>query len=85
MQLVLDPDTMRRLIQGIRAASEAFAGPGEAVLLVPPLARAPVRRLLEKALPRVPVLSPGEIVPGVRVERVGEITIGVRNLKNGRE
>ena len=85
MQLVLDPDTMRRLIQGIRAASEAFAGPGEAVLLVPPLARAPMRRLLEKALPRVPVLSPGEIVPGVRVERAGEITIGVRTLKNGRE
>jgi flagellar biosynthesis protein FlhA len=85
MQLLLDPDTTRRLIQGIRAASEAFPGPGEAVLLVPPLARAPMRRLLEKALPRVPVLSPGEIVPGTPVERAGDVTIGVRPLKNGKE
>jgi len=82
MQLVLDPDTTRRLIQGIRAATEAFAGPGEAVLLVPPLARAPMRRLLEKALPRVPVLSPGEIVPGTAVERAGEVVLGLRSLKN---
>ena len=85
MQLILDPDTTRRLIQGIRAASEAFAGPGEVVLLVPPLARAPVRRLLEKALPRIPVLSPGEIVPGVSVVRAGDVTISVRPLKNPRE
>ena len=81
MTLVLDPDTTRRLIQSIRNASESFAGPGEAVLLVPPLARGPVRRLLEKALPRVPVISPGEIVPGTGVERVAEISLGRVNVK----
>ncbi len=85
MSLVLDPDTTRRLIQGIRAATESFAGPGEAVLLVPPLARGPMRRLLERALPRVPVLSPGEIVPGTGIDRVAEITIGKPTLKNARE
>ena len=85
MSLVLDPETTRRLIQGIRTASEAFAGPGEAVLLVPPLARGPMRRLLERSLPRVPVLSPGEIVPGTGIERVAEVTIGKASLKNGRE
>ena len=83
MTLVLDPDATRKLIQAVRAAGERFAGPGEAVLLVPPLARVPMRRLLEKVLPRVPVLSPGEIVPGTGIERVAEISLGGRAPKDG--
>jgi flagellar biosynthesis protein FlhA len=84
MTLALDPDTSRRFIQAVRNAMDSFAGPGEAVLLVPPLARGPVRRMLERALPRVPVLSPGEIVAGTGIERVAEISLGAR-LKNARE
>ena len=73
MTLLLDPDMTRKLISGVRLQIEAYTGPGEAVLLVPPLARGPMRRLLEKALPRVPVISPGEIVPGTPITCVGEI------------
>ena len=78
MSLVLDPAVTRAFIQAVRNAADKYPGPGEAVLLVPPLARGPVRRLLEKALPRIPVLSPGEIVPGTGIERVAEITLGTR-------
>jgi flagellar biosynthesis protein FlhA len=76
MSLHLDPDNTRRLISGVRTRIDAFTGPGEAVLLVPPLARGPIRRLLEKALPRVPVVSAGEIVPGTAIECVGEVSLG---------
>jgi flagellar biosynthesis protein FlhA len=85
MSLMLEPDATRRLIQGMRSLSEQWSGNGELVLLVPPLARGPIRRLFEKALPRVPVLSPGEIVPGTPLQRAGELALferGQKPLKN---
>jgi flagellar biosynthesis protein FlhA len=82
MTLALDPESTRRLIGGMRQKAEAWNGNGELVLLVPPLARGPIRRLFEKALPRVPVLSPGEIVPGTGLSRIGEISLA-KPLKNG--
>ncbi len=75
MTLVLDPDTTRRLIGAIRTQTESWSGTGDLVFLVPPLARGPMRRLLEKVLPRVPVLSPGEIVPGTPLSRAAEIRL----------
>jgi flagellar biosynthesis protein FlhA len=75
MTLVLDPTATRALIAGARGQVEAWSGNGEPVLLVPPLARGPVRRLIEKALPRLGVLSPGEIVPTTGIEKVGEISL----------
>ncbi|MES2640708.1 MAG: flagellar biosynthesis protein FlhA [Myxococcota bacterium] len=76
MTLVLEPDTTRKLIVGMRTHAEQWNGSGELVLLVPPLARGPLRRLLEKAIPRVPVLSPGEIVPGTSLAREAELSLG---------
>lgn len=76
MSLLLDPETTRKLIIGVRAQIEGYSGVGEPVLLVPPLARGPLRRLLEKAIPRIAVLSPGEILPGTAIERVGEVALG---------
>lgn len=76
MSLILDPDTTRRLITAVRTSLETYSGASEPVLLVPPLARGPVRRLMEKALPRAIVMSPGEIVPGTGIERVAEISLG---------
>ncbi len=75
MSLLLDPDTTRKLIGAIRTQTESWTGTGDLALLVPPLARAPIRRLLEKVLPRVPVLSPGEIVPGTPLSRAAEIRL----------
>ncbi len=80
MSLVLDPDTTRKLFAALRTAVEGYSGPGEVVLLVPPLARGPLRRLIEKALPRVPVMSPSEIVPGTGLERAAELSL--RPLKS---
>ncbi|MBM4364639.1 MAG: flagellar biosynthesis protein FlhA [Deltaproteobacteria bacterium] len=80
MSLVLDPDTTRKLFAALRHQVESYSGPGEVVLLVPPLARGPMRRLIEKALPRVPVMSPSEIVPGTGLERAGELSL--RPLKS---
>jgi flagellar biosynthesis component FlhA len=84
MQLMLEPEATRKLIQGMRQWTEQWTGNSELVLIVPPLARGPVRRLLEKALPRVPVISPGEIVPGTPLSRVGDIALSERAGKLAR-
>lgn len=81
VSLVLDPDTLRRIILGLRKAVDAWQGEGELVLLVPPLARGPLHRAVERALPRVPILSPAEISPGTQLSRVGELSEEKKGLK----
>ncbi|MEN9785843.1 MAG: flagellar biosynthesis protein FlhA [Pseudomonadota bacterium] len=78
MQLVLEPEASRKLVREMRTWTEQWTGNSELVLIVPPLARAPVRRLLEKELPRVPVLSGAEIVAGTSLQRVGELSLADR-------
>ncbi len=73
--LALDPDTSRHLLSGIRQQVEGWTGAGDVVLLCPPLARGPFQRLLEKVLPRTPVLSPVELLPGVKLDRVAVIEL----------
>ena len=34
----------------------------------------PIRRLLDRAIPRMYVLSPGEVVPGTPIDRVAEVS-----------
>jgi len=88
MNLAIEPDAARRIITGIRDATAVNAGTAEIVVLCPPLARGPFRRLLERVLPRVPVLSPAELLPSVTLERVATVSLnGVRleekdSLKN---
>ncbi len=77
MNLTLDPNEARRLLMGIRAAADKWRGSGELVLLCPPLARGPLRRLTEKVVPRVAVISPAELLPTVRLERV--MAVSLRN------
>jgi flagellar biosynthesis protein FlhA len=71
--LQIDPPLARTLIVRAKELTEAHAGATPAVLLCPPLARGAVRRLLERALPRVPVLSTAELLPHVRLLTVGVI------------
>jgi flagellar biosynthesis protein FlhA len=73
--LQLDPSHARTLILGIRDQVERYAGPGQAVVLCPPLARGALRRLLERALPRVTVLSSAEILPTIQLEPVGRVAL----------
>jgi flagellar biosynthesis component FlhA len=60
---------------GIRDAGDKWKGSVEVVLLSPPLARGPLRRLTEKVVPRIPVVSPAELLPEVRLERVAVVSL----------
>ncbi len=75
MNLTLDPQSARKLLTGLRAAAEAWRGGEDVVVLCPPLARGPLRRLTEKVVPRVPVISPAELLPTVRLERVSAVSL----------
>jgi flagellar biosynthesis protein FlhA len=75
VSLNLDPEEGRKLLTGLRAASEQWRGSTDVVILAPPLARGALRRLTEKLIPRVPVLSPAEILPTARLERVNAVTL----------
>ena len=74
MNLILDPENTRKLIQAVRQQVDAWSQNSVPVLLVPPLSRGPIRRLIDRAIPRVYVLSPGEITPGTPIDRVSEVT-----------
>ena len=73
--LMLEPDIARNIFVEIKRLTEGYAGPGQAVILCPPLARGALRRLLERILPRVPVLSSAELLPSVRLETAGMVEI----------
>ena len=76
MNLVLEPDQARAMIAGVRDIAANHAGAAQVVVLCPPLARGAFRRMLEKVLPSVPVLSPAELLPTVRLECVGSVSLG---------
>ena len=65
--LVLDPSTAQQIVVGVREQVERYAGPGQAVVLCPPLARGAFRRLIERVLPRIPVVSSSELSPTYRL------------------
>jgi flagellar biosynthesis protein FlhA len=69
----MEPSLLRRMVDGLRAlVGENFAAAPPVLLCASP-ARFHLRRLLEPVLPKVVVLSPGEIPPRVRVELVGSV------------
>jgi len=78
MNLVLSPDVARILISKVKDAAEANSNMGTVVLLAPPLARGPLSRLIEKVVPRLPVLSPAELIPTVKLDRVVVVEVGVK-------
>jgi len=73
--LMLEPEVARRMFVEIKRITEGYHGPGQAVVLCPPLARGALRRLLERILPRVPVLSSAELLPSARLETAGVVEI----------
>lgn len=74
MNLVMDPETTRKFITAVRNHVDGWNHNSHPLLLVPPLARGPIRKLLDRAIPRMYVLSPGEVVPGTSIDRVAEIS-----------
>ncbi len=75
MSLNLDPEDARKLLTRLRDAAEQWKGSGEVVVLCPPLARGPLRRLTEEVIPRVPIISPAELLPTVQLERVAVVSL----------
>jgi len=73
--LVLDPEIARILIVQLREKVESYGGPGQAVVLCPPLARGALKRLLERVLPRIPVLSSAELLATAKLEPVGTVQL----------
>jgi flagellar biosynthesis protein FlhA len=71
----IDPQRAQALVGSLgREVERATAGGRRPVLLCSSRIRRHLRRLVESAFPQLPVLSYGEIAPGVRVERLGTVT-----------
>jgi len=74
--LAVEPATAQELIRRIANLMEKSGPPGkQKVVLVSPAVRSPLRRLLEKVLPAVPVLSYSEIPANVDIESVGMVKV----------
>ena len=72
--IVLDPAALQRVVVAIADQMERAAARGkEPVLLVSARIRRPVRKLIERALPTLQVLSYREITSDVEVESVGVV------------
>ncbi len=68
---VLQPSLVRRLLDGMRRLAGEQASVTSPVLLCSTPARFHLKRLLEPFLPKLVVLSPGEIPPTIAVQSVG--------------
>ena len=71
---VMEPSQANAMLEKIQQSVEKAAMMGiNPVLLCSPRIRLPLRRLLERYLPHLTVLSLNEIIPGVEVEAVGTV------------
>ena len=69
---VLEPEVSQRIVQGISSMVEKLRNRGlSPVVLTSPRIRLPFRRLVERFLPDLPVISLNEVVSQVAVEAVG--------------
>jgi len=69
----LQPSFVRKLLDGVRRLTGGNVSPATPVILCPTPARYHLRRILEPFLPKVVVLSPGEIPPVVIVHSIGVV------------
>lgn len=75
-QLVLDPITAQNIVRSIGKEVENHTRADVApVLLCSPNVRGHVRRLVERFLPNVPVLSHNEISSGIKLVRLGVVNV----------
>ena len=73
---VLDPAWIQKLIGRVRQASERMALRSEQpVLLCSPAARPHLKKLIERVLPALPVLSTAEIAPHVRITALENVKV----------
>lgn len=78
-QLLLDPQTTQTILKGVSDAAERMSISGrEPVLLVSPKIRLALRRLLERSMPHIAVLSHMELPPEIRIHCVGTVNVPLR-------
>ena len=76
--LIVEPDLLQRLLSGIAGEMERAASRGhEPVLLCSARIRRPLRRLIERSLPNLPVLAYAEVAGECEVEAVGMVEVQV--------
>jgi flagellar biosynthesis protein FlhA len=69
----IQPNFVRRVLEGLRSLAGEHVAVATPVLLCATPGRFHLRRLLEPFLPKIVVLSPGEIPPRVQVQSVGVV------------
>ncbi|MGQ9531333.1 MAG: flagellar biosynthesis protein FlhA [Desulfotomaculales bacterium] len=73
----VEPGTVQRMVRQLKDLAARFTARGlTPVVLCSPSVRPGLRRLLERYLPGVAVVSIGEILPGTEIEAVGTVTAG---------
>ncbi len=72
--LALEPGFAQALINSLTAAIQNIAG-GTPVLLCTPTIRLHVKRLTERYLPNLAIISHNEIAPNLKVRSVGTVTV----------
>jgi flagellar biosynthesis protein FlhA len=72
----LDAPSIARIVGAIRAGAEKVGvlHPDPAILCSPEV-RAAVRKMVERVLPRSPILTANELTPGVQVESLGTVQL----------
>jgi flagellar biosynthesis protein FlhA len=74
--IVIEPDLLQRLLMRLAGEMERAANSGEQpVLLCSSRVRRPLRRLLERSLPSLPVLAYAEVSGEIDVEAVGMVEV----------
>jgi flagellar biosynthesis protein FlhA len=74
--LALDPETIQRIHASLRTQLEKLTALGrQTIVLCSPIVRLYFRRLIEKTLPKLTVLSYNELDSGVEVESVGTVNV----------
>ncbi len=72
----LNPDTLRRFLESLRGwASRAVEQGHEPIVLTSPAVRPYVKRLTERTLPRLLVLSYNELDPASQIESLGMVSL----------
>ncbi|GMU41596.1 MAG: flagellar biosynthesis protein FlhA [Chloroflexota bacterium] len=76
MALVVSPDLLQRLLTAVASNLERAAAQGrQPVLLTSSRIRRPLRRLLERSVPALPVLAFAEIAREVEVEAIAQVEV----------
>jgi flagellar biosynthesis protein FlhA len=81
--LALEPNYAQKIIDAIAATmKKTYSSSSNVVLLTSSAMRNHIRKLIENAIPYLPVLSYKEIAPGIQIESLGVVNLAERGELN---